>query len=398
MRSPKWFPASFHVMAKPRGAICNLNCEYCFYLEKENLYPGKSLIMDDTVLEMFVKQYIEAQRVPAVTFAWQGGEPTLLKLEFFEKALNFQQKYARPGMKIDNVLQTNGTLLDDDWGVFLHDNNFLVGISIDGPPDLHDCFRKNKSGGNTFSQVMRGLEMLKKHKVEHNILCAVQTKNVEHPLEVYRFFTEELSETFIQFIPIVEKQVPSDSQVKVTDFSITGEQLGKFLIAIFDEWVQKDVGSVFIQAFDDALRRWLRIPGGLCVFSKQCGDALAIEHNGDLFSCDHFVDEQHKLGNITQTRMIDLVTSEPQYIFGTNKAVTLPKYCLECEVLFACNGGCPKNRFAITPNGETGLNHLCEGYKAFFNHIDEPMREMIQLIKNKRPPAEIMKSGKRNLR
>jgi len=387
-----WMPNAFHVMVKPRGSICNLDCTYCYFLSKEKMYPDSSFTMSDELLENYTRQYIQAQHMQQVTFAWQGGEPTLIGLHFFRKAVEFQRKYARPGKRVENAFQTNGTLLDDDWCIFFKENNFLVGISIDGPPELHNRYRKDKGGADTSNDVLRGLALLKKHDVDFNILCTVHAANVEHPLEVYQYFRDKLGVQFIQFIPIVERDNKTGFQTgnKIRNRSVTGKKYGTFLKTIFDEWVSNDVGTVFVQIFDEALGKWFGSPGGLCVFEKTCGLGLAIEHNGDLFSCDHFVEPKHKLGNIIETDMIDMVTSHKQFNFGMQKRDSLPQFCLDCEVRFACNGGCPKNRVKHTPNGVFGLNYLCGGYRAFFKHIDEPMRIMVDLIRRRRRPAEIM--------
>ena len=386
-------PPAFHIMVKPRGAICNLDCEYCFYLRKENLYPGGSFRMSDELLENFVRQYIESQRVPQVNFAWQGGEPTLMGLDFFHKVIAYQKKYAPPGVQIENALQTNGTRLNDAWCQFFAENHFLIGISLDGPREMHDRYRKDKGGGDTFDRVVRGVKLLKKHRVDFNILTCVSSANVNQPLEVYRFLRDEIGARFIQFIPIVERDNETGFQqgTVLTARSITGKQYGEFLIAIFDEWLRRDVGRVFVQMFDTALGRWLGAPGGLCVFQETCGLALAMEHNGDLYSCDHFVEPDYLLGNIRQTPMAELVSSPQQRKFGLDKRATLPRYCRECPVLFACNGGCPKDRTDTTPDGEPGLNHLCAGFKAFFTHVDEPMRQMAELLRHNRPAADIIK-------
>jgi uncharacterized protein len=386
-------PAAFHIMAKPRGAICNLRCDYCYYLRKTDLYPGTSFRMSDETLESYTRQYIQSQQVPEVNFGWQGGEPTLMGLDFFRKAVAYQQKYARPGMKIENTLQTNGTLLNDEWCRFFAKNRFLIGISLDGPREVHDVYRKDKGGAPTFDRVMRGVKLLRKHKVDFNVLTCVSAANVHQPLEVYHFLRDEISAQFIQFIPIVERDNETGFQegTALTSRSITGKQYGDFLIAIFDEWVHRDVGRVFVQIFDTALGRWLGAPGGLCVFQETCGKALVMEHNGDLYSCDHFVEPRYLLGNILETPLIELVGSEQQLKFGLNKKASLPRYCRECPVLYACNGGCPKNRTDLTPDGEAGLNHLCKGYKAFFTHIDQPMRMMAGLLRQGHPAAEIMK-------
>lgn len=404
-------PPAFHLLAKPTGATCNLDCKYCFFLSKEMLYPDSRFRMSDEVLEAYIKQLIESHRVPEVAIAWQGGEPTLMGLDFFRKSIEYAEKYKRPEMQITYSMQTNGTLLDDAWGAFLKENNFLMGISIDGPKDIHDTYRVNKGGAGSFDQVIRGLDVLKKHDVDFNILCTVHAANGDRPLEVYRFFRDELEAEFIQFIPIIER-VPEDflpiaeegwserpggqrplyiqEGDKVTSRSVKPEQYGRFLSTIFDEWVRRDVGKVFVQIFDVALGAWYGAPPSLCVFSPTCGHALALEHNGDLYACDHYVEPDYLLGNIQETPMLELVASPKQRKFGRDKLDTLPDYCQRCEVRFVCHGGCPKNRFIDTPDGEPGLNYLCAGYKRFFNHIDGPMRTMTNLLRNNRPPAEIM--------
>jgi uncharacterized protein len=385
-------PPAFHVMLKPRGAICNLGCLYCYFLSKEKLYPESTFRMEDSLLEDFTRQYIEAQQTPEVTFAWQGGEPTLMGLEFFEKAVRYQKKYARSGQKINNALQTNGVTLTDEWGQFFKENNFLVGISIDGPRDLHDAYRRDKGGKPTFDRVMTGLTVLKKHQVEFNALTTVHAANAPYPLEVYHFLRDEAGFQFIQFIPIVERDNDTGFQegTKVTKRSVTAKQYGRFLITIFDEWVRRDVGQIYIQIFDVSLGAWLGQPGGLCVFAPTCGTATAMEHNGDLFACDHFVEPRYLLGNIKENDLVELVSSHRQVKFGRNKLDKLPKYCRNCEVRFACHGGCPKNRIIKTPGGEPGLNYLCQGYKDFFTHIDTAMKIMAFLIRQQRAPAEII--------
>lgn len=394
-QSSQMAPASFHLLAKPTGAICNLNCQYCFFLAKEQLYPGSSFRMADDLLETYIQQLLAAHRTPEVTVAWQGGEPTLMGLDFFKRSIELVEKYKQPGQQVTHTLQTNGTRLDDDWGRFFKQHNFLVGLSIDGPQPLHDTYRVDKRDRGTFHQVMQGWQILKRHQVDINILCTVNAANGDHPLEVYRFFRDELGAEFIQFIPIIERVNEDGSTLiqsgnQVTGRSVQPEQFGQFLIGVFDEWVRRDVGKVFIQHFDAALANWVGVPPSVCIFSKTCGTALALEHNGDLYSCDHFVEPDYKLGNIQDTPMIDLIASEKQRQFGQAKADTLPAYCKQCEVRFACNGGCPKNRFLETPDGEPGLNYLCAGYKAFFTHIDRPMGLMAQLLKQGRYADEVM--------
>ena len=386
-------PKAFHVMAKPSGSACNLQCDYCFFLKKENLYPGSDFRMSDEVHESYIRQLLEAHQVPQVTVAWQGGEPTLMGLDFFRRSVELQKKYQKPGTHIENTFQTNGILLNAEWCQFFHENNFLVGLSLDGPKELHDFYRKDKGGHGTFDRVARAAPLLQKHKVEFNILCTVNRKNADHPAEVYRFFRDELGVNYIQFIPIVERDNESGFQEgnKVTDRSVGPAQWGRFLIKIFDEWVKHDVGSTFVLNFDGALAGWLNMAGTVCIFGPTCGLGMALEHNGDLYSCDHFVEPDYYLGNILKTPMIELVASERQRKFGRDKQDTLPRYCRECEVLHICNGECPKNRFIATPNGETGLNYLCEGYKAFFKHADKPMRIMADLIRRGKLAEEVMK-------
>jgi len=416
-------------MTKPIGAICNLDCKYCYYLEKEKLYPGtQSFKMSDEVLESYVRQYIAAQDVPEINFAWQGGEPTLMGLDFFRRVVQLQQQYCPPGKRITNALQTNGTLLNDEWCQFFHDHHFLIGLSIDGPREMHDRYRVDKGGKPTFDKVMRGLEYLKQHQVEFNTLTVVNRHNSRYPLEVYNFLKKHGS-GFMQFIPLVERAgndemfaappvlpsstprnyslplpiVNSDAPLSpswgegpgvraspVTPWSVEARTYGDFLCTIFDTWVRHDVGQVFVQLFDVQLGIWMGMPASLCVFAETCGRAMAMEHNGDLYSCDHYVYPQYKLGNITDTPILDLVESPSQKQFGADKRDTLPRYCKQCEVRFACNGECPKHRFINTPDGEPGLNYLCAGYKKFLKHIDPAMRTMAQLLQSGRPAADIM--------
>lgn len=381
-------PPAFHVMAKPRGAICNLDCQYCFYLSKEQLFPGSQFRMPDEVLEAYIRQYIASQRVPEVTFTWQGGEPTLMGLDFYRKAVAFQRQYRPPGVTIHNALQTNATTLDEAWAQFFKEHNFLIGVSLDGPRPLHDAYRVDKGGKPTFERVMAGIALLKKHRVEFNILACVNALTAEHPIEVYRFLRDEVGAQYLQFIPIVE---PQAGDALVSARSVSGRQYGQFLIAIFDEWLRRDVGRVFVQLFDVALGVWHGLAAGLCIFSETCGLALALEHTGDLYACDHFVEPRYYLGNIQEKNLRELVASPQQQQFGLDKRETLPRYCRECQVRFICNGGCPKDRLLRTPDGEPGLNYLCEGYQAFFTHIDEPMRMMSALLRMQRSPAEVMR-------
>jgi uncharacterized protein len=389
-------PPRIHVLAKPTGAACNLACAYCFFLDKELLYPDSGFRMADEVLETYIRQLIEAHRSNHVTVAWQGGEPTLMGVEFYRRAIELQRRYARAGMTFENTMQTNGTLLNDEWCTFFKENDYLIGISIDGPRHLHDTYRLDKGGGPSFDKVMRGLRLLQKHGVEYNILVAVNRTNADYPLEVYRFLRDEAETTWIQFIPVVERIDDEGHTIyqkgtRVSERSVRPEQFGRFLIQIFDEWVRHDVGRVYVQTFEAAVRNWLRLPSsGMCVFEPTCGLGLALEHNGDLYSCDHFVEPDYLLGNIMEAPMVEMVTSERQRKFGWDKRDGLPRYCRECDVRFACHGECPKNRFLTTPDGEPGLNHLCAGWKAFFHRADEPIQTMATLMRMGRPASEIM--------
>jgi len=385
-------PPAFHVMVKPCGPVCNLSCQYCYYLAKDRLYPESSFRMTDDLLERFTYQYIKAQRVPHVTFGWQGGEPTLMGLDFFKRAVELQERYQQPGMTISNALQTNGTLLDDDWCRFLKEYNFLVGISIDGPHHLHDTYRVDKRQHPTLDRVMAGVELLKKHQVEFNTLTCVHALNGDFPLEVYHFLRDDVQSRYIQFIPIVLRDNKNGFQKgrAVTSHSVSGRQYGGFLTTIFDEWVRRDVGKVFVQTFDAALAAWAGRAPGVCILDEVCGTALVLEHNGDLYSCDHFVEPGYLLGNINETDLATLAGSEQQQRFGLEKRDSLPHYCQNCPVRFACNGGCPKNRILYTPDGEPGLNYLCSGYKEFFSHIAPYMKFMSDELLAGRPPANVM--------
>jgi uncharacterized protein len=389
-------PPRIHVLAKPSGATCNLACSYCFFLDKELLYPDSKFRMPENVLENYIRQLIETHRSNQVTVAWQGGEPTLMGVQFYQKAIELQNKYRRPGMVFENTMQTNGTLLDDEWCEFFKENDFLIGISIDGPRHLHDAHRVDKGGAPTFDKVMRGLRLLQKHGVEYNILVTVNRITADHPKEVYRFLRDEARTEWIQFIPVIERMNPGGLNLvqegqQVSPRSVRPEQFGRFLIQVFDEWAQNDVGKIYVQTFEAAVRNWMRLPSsGMCVFEKTCGYGLALEHNGDLYSCDHFVEPDYLLGNIKEQHMFQLVGSDDQYKFGQDKYDSLPKYCLECPVLFACNGECPKNRFIEIPDGESGLNYLCAGYKAFFQRVDEPMKIMAALLRSNRPASDVM--------
>ena len=385
-------PPAFHVMVKPHGAICNCRCQYCYYLSKEHLYPSSNFRMTEELLESFTRQYIESQSVSQVTFAWQGGEPTLMGLDFFERALQLQKRYQRPGLTINNALQTNGILLNDEWCHFFREHNFLIGISIDGPSHLHDVYRVDRGNHPTFERVMMGVELLKNHGVEFNTLTCVHSANSDYPLEVYRFLRDEVQSHFMQFIPIVLRDNETGFQQgeAVTKHTVGGKQYGEFLKTVFDEWVRRDVGRVFVQTFDAALAAWVGQAPGVCVLDKTCGTAMVLEHNGDLYSCDHFVEPDYLLGNIIETDLAALVGSTKQRQFGLAKRDALPRYCQECPVLFACNGGCPRNRIRHTPDGQPGLNYLCEGYQAFFRHIAPQMEFMAGEWAAGRPPSNIM--------
>lgn len=405
-RPPSRVP--FHVMAKPAGPMCNLRCEYCFYLEKQGMFPKvNGWRMGDEVLESYIRQTIAAQNTPEVSFAWQGGEPTLIGIDFFRKILALQKRYAK-GKRIQNALQTNGTLLDDEWCEFLAKNDFLVGISIDGPAALHDRDRRDRHEGPTHDRVMQGLAALIRHGVEFNTLTVVNRHNSREPLRVYRFL-KEIGSRYMQFIPLVERAGTAqqscgfenqlapppghgegEDDAMITPWSVRSLDYGNFLCTIFDEWVRSDVGRYYVQIFDVMLGHWCGHGSSLCVFSERCGNAVALEHNGDIFSCDHFVYPKYRLGNLLETPLRDMVDSATQRAFGNAKADSLPAYCRNCEFTSVCNGECPKHRFLNSPDGEPGLNYLCAGYKRFLGHIDPYMRMMANLLAKQRPPAEIM--------
>lgn len=396
--NPLTYP--LYLMAKPIGAVCNLNCSYCYYLEKELLYENrKSYQMSDQLLDRFVKEYIEAQPTPNVSFTWHGGESLLRDVEFYKKALRYQKMYAK-GRQVENCIQTNGVLLNDDWCEFFAENNFLVGVSIDGPEHCHDIYRKNKGGKGTFREVMRGIELLKKHCVEFNTMSVINNYNARYPLEVYCFL-KEIGSKYLQFSPVVERiaigeklslQTPESERqnVKIAEWSVDPEQFGDFYIKIFDEWVKKDVGETFVQLFDATLAGFVGVEPGVCYFTKRCGHAAVLEFNGDVYSCDHFVFPEHRLGNIYQTPFLTMMLSEQQVAFGEKKRM-LPTQCLECKFLSVCNGECPKNRFVSTKEGEPNVNYLCEGYKSFFSHVEPYMRFMAKELAANRPPANVMK-------
>ena len=391
-----WSPDAVHILGKPTGAICNLACSYCFFLDKEALYEGDRFRMSDEMLETYIRSLIDAHRAPQVTVAWQGGEPTLMGLDFYRRSIELEERFRKPGMSFLNTIQTNGTLLTDEWCEFLAEHNFLVGISIDGPRELHDAHRVTKRGQGTFDKVMRGLRLLQKHEVEYNILTTVNSLNGDHPLEVYRFLRDEARTDWMQFIPVVERVDehgnPADLRgTFASERSVRPEQFGTFLTTVFDEWVHHDVGRVFVQTIEAAARNWAGLgQSGMCVFNETCGLGLALEHNGDLYSCDHFVDPEFLVGNIGTDTIEELVTSRQQHDFGQDKLTSLPQYCLDCDVRFACHGECPKNRFTTTPDGEPGLNYLCAGFKDFFHHVDRPMRIMVDLMGSGRSASGVM--------
>ncbi len=397
-------------MSKPAGPDCNLDCTYCFYLEKEAIFQEKKIHrMSDEVLEAYIKQYCESQNTPEILFAWQGGEPTLMGVAFFEKAVALQKKYAA-GRPVQNAFQTNGTLIDNQWCKFLAKEKFLIGLSLDGPRHIHDKFRVDKGGKPTFDRVMKALKLMKAHRVNFNTLTCVTRQNAKHAVEIYTFL-KGTGSTFLQFIPIIERKpndeaallglklalppdlAADDTDERVMPWTVQPKQYGQFLIDIFDEWVRRDVGTTFVQIFDVMLNAWMGMPPPLCVFAKKCGDAMVIEHNGEIYSCDHFVYPEYNLGNILETPMVELTHQEKQIQFGNDKLDKLPKQCLNCNVRFACNGACPKHRFTHTADGEPGLSWLCEGYKMFFQHIDPAMKTMAQLLREQRPCSEIMRSN-----
>lgn len=401
----------YHLLAKPAGAACNLSCKYCFFLSKEHLYGEReSPLMTLDMLETYLRQLFESSAGPDVQVAWQGGEPMLRGLDFFRRSVELASRFRRPHQRIQHTLQTNGTLIDDEWADFFKANDYLVGLSIDGPRALHDAYRTDKRGAGTFDDVVRGWRVLQAHQVDTNILCTIHAANVDHPLEVYRFFRDELGAAYIQLIPIVERATARTLDEAnqgwrgvhgrdrplyrqegrlVTDRTVPSEKFGTFLNAIFDEWLARDVGKVYVTTFDIALGSWMGQHNS-CVVSPTCGAAPVLEHNGDVYSCDHFVEPKHRLGNLRDAKLSTLVASEKQRRFGNAKRDTLPRYCRECPVLFACYGECPRNRFIKTPDGEDGLNYLCAGYRDFFTHIDGPMKAMAALLRDGRYADEIM--------
>jgi uncharacterized protein len=409
IREPARAPSAFHLLAKPTGAVCNLDCSYCFFLSKEALYPGSRFRMADDLLETYIRQLIEAHAgVPVVEIAWQGGEPTLMGLDFFRRSVELVDRHLQPGQRADYTIQTNGTKLDESWTEFLKEHDFLVGISIDGPREIHDTFRVTRGGRGSFDQVMCGLGHLRDAGARYNVLTTVHAANERRGVEVYRFLRDECGARFMQFIPVIERVAEADESGEppwsswrdrplytqtgelVTSRSVSPEGYGRFLIDVFEEWVRRDIADVYVQMFDTTLANWVGEQPGMCVHCETCGQALALEHTGDVYSCDHFVEPRYLLGNISERHLIDLVSSEQQQQFGLDKRDTLPSYCRECDVRFACHGGCPKDRFVKTPDGEPGLNYLCPGLKLFFHHVVGPMRLMSVLLSQNRAPSELM--------
>ena len=399
------FAKPLYVMLKPAGAHCNLACKYCYYLEKNNLYDKSHRhIMSDEMLEQFTREYIEAQTMPQVLFTWHGGEPLMRSIDFYKKALTLQKKYAR-GRRIDNVIQTNGTMLTDEWCEFFAQNNWLVGISIDGPQEFHDHYRLTTTGNPSWQKVMHGIELLKKHHVEWNAMAVVNAYNADHPLEFYHFFKDNGCQ-YLQFTPIVERltkhqdgrtlaSLADNHEIPLADFSVTPEQWGIFLCAIFDEWVRNDVGKMFVEIFDCTLANWMGVLPGICAYSKNCGHAGVMEHNGDVYSCDHFVFPEYKLGNIRDHTLIEMLYGDKQHAFSRLKHTSLPRQCKECDMEFACHGECPKNRFEKDKYGEPGLNYLCKGYYQYYSHVAPYMDFMKRELQAQRPPANIMEALKK---
>jgi len=400
-----------HLMAKPAGPICNLDCGYCFYLEKESLFPGRHrFLMSDEVLRAYISQNIRNEPGPEVVFTWQGGEPMLRGLDFYRQAVSLQRELAN-GKTIRNALQTNGVLLDEEWCAFLHEAGFMVGISLDGPRELHDAARVDKQGRPTFDAVMKGIALLKKFSIEFNVLVTVTNEVSRHPLKVYEFLRQN-GLTHVQFNPVVERVASSQEQVvgltfaepgktslstpgtQVSPYSVGPAAYGEFLVAIFEEWVRNDVGAMVVMNFEWALASFMRLPATVCLFTENCGKALILEHNGDVYSCDHFMYPDHRLGNLKETGLAELANSPQQQAFGNAKSASLPDYCRRCEVRFACHGECPKNRFMTTPDGQPGLNYLCPSYKRYFTHIARYMNAMAKLISHGQPASLIMEAVK----
>jgi uncharacterized protein len=405
-------PPCFHLLAKPSGSTCNIDCTYCFFLSKDELYPNEKHRMSDCTLDAYIRQLLESHRTPSVTVAWQGGEPTLMKVDFFRRAVELVEKYRRPGQVVQHTFQTNGILIDDEWCSFFKEHNFLVGLSVDGPRELHDTYRVDRTKQGTFDKVMKAWRLLHQRGIQFNILCTVNAANEKHGRTVYRFFRDEMEAKWLQFIPIVERASEETIQIAnlgwseqpgrkrllytqsgnlVTNRSVGGKQYGQFLVDIFEEWVRHDVGEVFVQLFDVTLEAYFG-RHLLCIHAPTCGYGPALEYNGDLYSCDHFVEPRYLLGNIHKTHMLELLSSSQQRNFGEAKLNSLTAQCQSCAVRALCNGGCPKDRFAVSRDGDPGQNYLCPGLELFFTHTMPAMQSMVQLLKQGRPPSDIMMS------
>lgn len=403
-------PPGFHLLAKPSGSTCNIDCTYCFFLSKESLYPNEQHRMSEATLEAYIRQLLESHRMPQVTVAWQGGEPTLMKLDFFRRSVELVERYRQPGQTVKHTFQTNGLLVDDDWCAFFKQHDFLVGLSVDGPRELHDTYRVDRRGQGTFDRVMDGWRHLREHQVDFNVLCTVNAANQHHGRDVYRFFRDEMGARWVQFIPIIERATEQTLEIAnkgwseqpgrqrllytqtgnlVTERTVGAEQYGRFLVDVFEEWVRRDVGEVYVQLFDVTLEAYFG-RHLLCIHAPTCGLGPALEYNGDLYSCDHYVEPRYKIGNIHQTHLLDLVASPEQRKFGQDKLDSLTAQCRNCEVRSLCNGGCPKDRFALSRDGEAGQNYLCAGLELFFKHTRPAMQEMAALLQQRRAPAEIM--------
>ncbi len=400
-------PTAFSTMVKPIGSLCNLDCHYCYYLDKENIYGKKEPKMSDELLEEYIKQYIEANDVPVVTFAWHGGEPLLTGIDYYRKAIELQNKY-KGDKQIENTLQTNGILVNSEWCEFWRENDFLIGVSIDGPKSIHDAFRLDKGGKPTFDKVVASIEMMAKHSVKYNTLSTVNSLSEGRGADVYRFL-KSLGSQYMQFLPVVEYVsqpqgsrrpnivTPDTEGSYLAEWSVSAKGFGQFMNDIFDIWVLSDVGRYYVQLFDVSLAQWVGVQPGLCAFTETCGDALVVEHNGDVYSCDHFVYPEHKVGNITEGNLADMIKSNKQFAFGINKRNTLPTQCLKCNYYFACRGECPKHRFDSTEDGEKGLNTLCDGYKLFFTHVDPYMKFMAEMLAQKQPPSMVMQFARQRM-
>lgn len=400
-------PTAFSAMIKPAGSVCNLGCRYCYYLDKASLYENRQSIMDDELLETTIKQYIQANDIPQIMFVWHGGEPLIAGLDFYKKTVDLQRQYAN-GKQIENVLQTNGMLINEAWCRFFAEHRFLIGISIDGPASVHDAYRRNKAGEATFDKVMNAIELMKKYRVEFNTMSVVSRASEGKAVEIYRSL-KSIGSSFMQFLPALEHVRISDKTGKplivppgtpdsvMAEWSVSAKGYGRFLNDIFDEWVLTDVGRYFVQMFDVALAQWVGVPPALCAFADTCGDALVIEHNGDVYSCDHFVYPEYRLGNIKDHNLKSLYRKKEQFQFGMDKRNTLPSECLNCRYYFACRGECPKHRFEQSADGEPNKNALCEGFKLFFKHVDPYMKYMADLLHEQKPPALVMPWARRRM-